>query len=127
MIPEERRAKHAERFAERQARVALLKGLSPEVRKATIAEKKEQIRKLNEELEELKDSCSPHQFKPLSKEDLDDKWMSVGASCIICGGHFGWRCKVSPDGVCHYHTEDGKIELSDGTQCIWCGHSSERK
>jgi len=143
MTPEEKRAKHAEQFAERQARVAKLKELTPEQRKVLIAEKKAAVEKLNRELWELKDSCSPHQFRELKPKELADEWMSVGSTCLICGEHFGWRCKVSPDGVCHYHTEDGKVELSDGTlvdppaehdpnyetsdSCIWCGHPDERK
>lgn len=69
--------------------------------------------------------------------------MSVSANCQGCHQYFGWRCKKSPDGVCHYYSEDGKIELIDNTQvptpedhdpdyetddcCIFCGMPDERK
>jgi hypothetical protein len=66
--------------------------------------------------------------------------MSVGAFCDDCQTDFGWRCKVAPDGVCHYHIDDGKVELVDGTKvdppinpnmdngdCIYCGSPDERK
>jgi len=41
---------------------------------------------------QLETSC-PHEFKPLTEKQLNDKWMSVFAKCLICGEFFGWRCK----------------------------------
>lgn len=55
-----------------------------------------------------------------------------------------WDCEVSPDGKCHYYTNDsGKIELYTGAEvdppeghdpknesddwCIFCGNPEERK
>lgn len=101
---------------------------------------------------EFKSMPCEHRLGQLSKKDLADKWMSVWADCIDCGQHFGWRCKKSPDGVCHYFTDprgkaisliNGKQHLIndpqfplDGTYdpeyetddcCIFCGHPEERK
>jgi hypothetical protein len=55
----------------------------------------------------------------------------------------GWTCPRSPDGYCHYRSEDGRILLRDGRSvpvppghnaaneskewCIYCGQPSERK
>jgi hypothetical protein len=52
----------------------------------------------------LKKTCT-HVLRPLTEAELADKWMSVGAHCEICGEGFDWRCKRSPDGVCHYYTD----------------------
>lgn len=84
-----------------------------------------------------------HAFRPLTNSDLADEWMSVGAHCSICGHSYGWRCKESPDGVCHYPPEEGEpIDLLDGTaltmtekqideayyeSCVFCGMPDERK
>lgn len=79
-----------------------------------------------------------HSFEPLTEEELADPWMSVGAFCRECGQDFGWRCKESPDGVCHYDVYDGKVvgvngeeydppENKYGGDCIYCGHPDERK
>ena len=92
----------------------------------------------------------PHKcsFKPLTKKELADEWMSVSAVCTQCNKYYGWRCKKSPDGVCHYFTQPkGKsVPLIDGTYdnkkfktknynqeyetedlCLYCGHPDERK
>ena len=85
----------------------------------------------------------PHEFRELTNKEIKDKWMSEGAQCLICEGGFGWRCKKSPDSVCHYSSQDGKVELLDGTKvdvpeghdpkyesddgCIFCGMPDERK
>jgi hypothetical protein len=65
-------------------------------------------------------------------------------SCPKCGEYFdGWKCSESPDGVCHYYSDEGKVELIDGSYyslpenydadnetddgCIFCGQPRERK
>jgi hypothetical protein len=69
--------------------------------------------------------------------------MGVGAYCLICDKSFGWRCKESPDGVCHYKNEvdDKQLLLINGKtvdapadyaehyyeSCIYCGQPEERK
>jgi hypothetical protein len=69
--------------------------------------------------QELQEKCK-HRFRPLTKKELADQWMSVGARCLDCGMDFGWRCKVSPTGYCEYG--------DDGSEyCIHCEHPSERK
>lgn len=80
-----------------------------------------------------------HEFRPLTKGELEDEWMSEIAICTICKENFGWRCKESPDGTCHYCVEDGKVCLIDGTEveapkgwenryeCIYCEMPDERK
>ena len=77
------------------------------------------IEDYRKKLNELIQKC-PHWFKELTEAELNDKWMSVGATCKMCHKSFGWRCKDSPDSVCHYFTttdRDGVrcVELSDGT------------
>jgi hypothetical protein len=83
------------------------------------------------------------EFEPLTKEELEDEWMSEGARCIKCGQHRGWRCKISPDGVCHYHSKDGCVQLLGGELyklpdshdfngesddwCVFCVMPKERK
>lgn len=107
-----------------------------------MAERRQQIREHSAALQKLKDEC-PHLLRDLTTKELADEWMSVGASCIGCGTDFGWRCKESPDSVCHYYSEDGQIELINGTMvpipadhdpdfeindcCIFCGMPDERK
>lgn len=81
------------------------------------------------------------QREALREGDLD--WSDSSAYCLICNRRFGWRCPDSPDTACHYYTEDGKVELIDGTlidppadhdveyetddDCIFCGAPDERK
>jgi hypothetical protein len=80
--------------------------MTNEERLAAIEQHRDAIRKLIEE-------C-PHNFSPLTPKQLADKWMSVSADCLACNRDFGWRCQKSPDGVCHYIMENGKIPLIDG-------------
>lgn len=88
-----------------------------------------------------------HAFSKLREKDLKDEWMSVSAKCSDCGEYFGWRCKESPDSVCHYYTRDGEVKLINGSIdkelyktnpdydpdyesddiCLYCGHPEERK
>lgn len=97
-------------------------------------------------LRRLAHSCK-HYFRPLTQAEQADKWMSEGAKCEICGANFGWRCKRSPDSICHYHSDEANgnrvVTLLDGTevplpvdhdpkyetcdQCLFCGHPEERK
>jgi hypothetical protein len=116
--------------------------MTPQERKERIQNLQQQILELQLPLDALKDTC-PHTFKPLTQEQQDDPWMSEGARCTTCDTYFGWRCKVSPDQVCHYHTEDGKVVLINNTKvdppkdhdpeyetydnCIFCHHPEERK
>ena len=120
-------------------------------RKMLLAKYKEKLREAQEKhvrethhchvkLNRLKRGCK-HELIPLTEDQLANKWMSVHATCDICEEDFGWRCKVSPDGVCHYYLgHDGnKIELIDGSKvdppegwldtydCIYCGFPEERK
>ena len=98
-------------------------------------------------IQQLERTCM-HELKPLTEQQLNDKWMSIFANCTVCDEHFGWRCKESPDGVCHYftriiHSMRG-VYLIDGTfytdipktldeeyetrdQCLFCGMPEERK
>lgn len=98
-------------------------------------------------IHQLERTCI-HEFKPLTERQLLDKWMTIDAKCIVCGEDFGWRCKESPDGVCHYftriiHSMRG-VYLIDGTfytdipkvpneeyetrdTCLFCGWPEERK
>ena len=84
-----------------------------------------------------------HELAELTEAELRDTWMSVGAHCLICGTFWGWRCKSSPDSVCHYSSENGKVRMVDGSlvdvpkghyperenddECIFCGEPEERK
>jgi len=101
-----------------------------------------EIERLYGELEILRNSCV-HVFADLKKKDLNDEWMSVNAICTSCGKYFGWRCKISPDFICHYKSTNGQIELINGEKiptqldhdpeyesddcCIFCGDPEERK
>ncbi len=97
--------------------------------------------------------CTHEKFRPLTKGELTDRWMSIGAYCQICGKDFGWRCKESPDSVCHYESDemdtdgDGNsvygveliteeyVDIPEGhnpdheneDSCIFCGLPEERK
>ncbi len=94
---------------------------------------------------ELKKSCQ-HCFQPLTSKQIEDRWLSISAYCLNCGQNFGWRCKESPDQVCHYidyYNNEGQIELIDGTFvsipkdydiefpdgdcCVFCDLPDERK
>lgn len=116
--------------------------MSPLDRKFRIESLKKQLKEIHQKLEVLKNSCV-HRFMPLTQEELKDKWCSVSAICTVCDKDFGWRCKNSIDGVCHYYSNDGFIDLIDGRKvptppehgpdyetddsCIFCGQPSERK
>jgi len=113
-----------------------------EVIRKEIADFERTIGLLAKEIRALSDNCN-HEFRELTPSELNDKWMSIGARCLVCGTHFGWRCKKSSDGVCHYSSSEGKVELIDGTfinvpegheldnesddRCIFCGLPDERK
>lgn len=113
-----------------------------EERKQQIEAHKAAVKQHRDAIQELTEQC-PHDFQPLTEKQLADKWMSVGAVCTVCKEDFGWRCKESPDGVCHYYTDDGKVTLIDGRVvdppadhdcksessdwCVFCGHPEERK
>ena len=106
------------------------------------AERLAKIAELNKEIDKLKNECD-HSFRVLSEAETSDRWMSIGATCLGCGEHFGWRCKKSPDGVCHYTSHDGMVtivngaevpvphyydeDMEDGESCIFCGMPYERK
>lgn len=101
-----------------------------------------EIRKHGQALHELKEDC-PHPLPKISKKQWDEEDGSISGYCPICGRDFGWRCPESPDGICHYHSDDGLIELIDGRSvpipkdhnpdyetsdaCIFCGDPDERK
>ena len=113
-----------------------------EALKAAILQAKLNLKTASEAFYELRRNCIC-EFEPLTQEQLDDEWMSENAKCLICGGYHGWRCKESPDGVCHYFSKDGKVQLlgnrecdvpidHDGSGesddwCIFCGMPEERK
>ena len=95
----------------------------------------------------------PHSLPLLTPRQLDDEWLTVSAVCEICGEDFGWRCKSSPDTVCHYHTSThrklgrgvylntgkffplpdellgvlGDSDNENSDSCIFCGQPDERK
>ena len=112
--------------------------------KAELLNLNKQIDALQIKVFELEEKCV-HCLRPLSEVESADKWMSINACCEVCGKSFGWRCKHSPDGVCHYSCEvfegqiDLLIKLSDKStiaapaivggwdDCIYCGMPDERK
>lgn len=77
-----------------------------------------EVRYYNSQIRELQAKCE-HEFRPLTEAELADEWMSVSAVCEVCGLDSGWRCKVSPKGVCEYGDSDD--------ECVHCGHPDERK
>lgn len=94
-----------------------------------------------ESINRLKKTC-PHHFHPLTNEEILDEWMSVPAYCTVCSTNFGWRCKCSPDGICHYMDDDEeevilidgrivkvaeKVENCSIDCCVYCGMPDERK
>lgn len=84
--------------------------------KVQISEAKKVAEKATKKVWRLVKLC-PHRLRPLTNSEWGDEWMSKTAVCEICGRHWEWRCKVSPDGVCHYHSHDGMVELIDGSKC----------
>jgi len=100
----------------------------------TPQERKNRVDELREELYRLIAECR--------HELLSAQTCSI-AVCPTCDKDFGWFCEKSPDGVCHYYTINGKVELLNGTLidqpkghdpdnesddwCIYCGMPEERK
>jgi hypothetical protein len=102
------------------------------------------INRCQREYDLVKETCQ-HELIELTQKELNDEWMSEGADCLVCGEDFSmaWRCKCSPDSVCHYYSKDGKVKMIDGTlvdipkghnpewetddACIFCGMPEERK
>jgi len=100
------------------------------------------LKEVSNIIRDLKKMCVC-QFPPLTQEQLDDKWMSVSSCCLVCGEYHGWRCKVSPDSVCHYVDDitNGEVALLGGKtvplpdvshklrydECVFCGLPEERK
>ena len=109
--------------------------------KKAIEDAKLGLKEAHKALWELLHHCSC-EFRPLTKQEFDDKWMSVSSECLICGEHHGWRCKKSPDGVCHYRIDANRmVTLVDQSlceapkgydprnygQCVFCMMPEERK
>ena len=83
-----------------------------------------------------------HILRQITDEEYERK-TSVSMVCKICDKQFGWHCYESPDGVCHYESVEGKVELIDGKlyplesnydpqyensdSCIFCKLPDERK
>jgi len=102
------------------------------------------INKYENEYANVAQTCK-HELRELTPKELKERYMAVGADCLVCGSNFefAWRCKKSPDSVCHYFSNDGKVEMIDGTlvgvpnehnsenedtdSCIFCHHPEERK
>lgn len=99
--------------------------------------------------EERARNC-PHALRALTEEEIAQEDTSVAASCELCGLTVGsWRCRVSPDSVCHTKHDvveggqylgvlqiDGSItyplppldpESIDEETCVFCGLPDERK
>ena len=111
-------------------------------RKSEIDFYKKDILSIQDKISDLMSTCD-HELIRLSSSQMRDRWMSISARCMICGKYFGWRCKKSPDSVCHHVSFDGKVVLIDGTLvnipknhkpeqesgngCIFCGMPDERK
>jgi|688.fasta_scaffold438176_2 hypothetical protein len=112
--------------------ITLEKTMSDELT-SRISEKREQIRKLENELSHLIQSCTHECLNSYAGESY----------CVICRRGFGWLCKESPDKVCHYYSNDKMVELINGKlvpipsdhdpkyetddACIYCGEPEERK
>jgi hypothetical protein len=96
----------------------------------------------NRDLSELIGQCNHSNAVIFNNQQaLDGGYAS--AICTVCNRNFGWYCPDSPDHVCHYYSQDGKITLVDGTEipvpeghdkigesddwCIFCGEPDERK
>lgn len=122
--------------------------MNSQERKQEIDDLQKSIFDAQRRIRELIKDCH-HEFRPLKESELNDKWMSVGARCVICREHFGWRCKKSPDGVCHYFSDkkgehhgyevslitgithilprDHNPEYETPDTCLFCGMPDERK
>jgi hypothetical protein len=78
----------------------------------------------------------PHAVTP--REGYDGR-----TSCSLCGRDLGWYCPRSPDHLCHYFSDEGRVELLDGESvpvppghdpgrecyewCLYCRQPEERK
>jgi len=126
------------------------KPLSPlaEALKAFAEQHNVNLTKLESAHRELVRNCA-HEFEPLTPRQIADEWMSESSRCIHCNTRFGWRCKKSPDGVCHYNSspnrdgegriiyliDNSRVPVPDGHDhnheshdwCIYCGMPEERK
>lgn len=107
-----------------------------------IQKHQEQINHHQQEINAIKRNCS-HSFDGLTEKQKADEHMCLKAICWGCGSCFGWRCKESPDQVCHYYSRNGRVELiyNDSVPvpegydpcnecyeiCIFCGEPRERK
>jgi hypothetical protein len=112
--------------------------MTPQERKAKIKQLNDEARDKRHESFDLAQAC-PHKIL----EQQPDEHGYGFAECEGCDTQFGWYCPDSPDRVCHYHTDEGKVELIDGTLvdmpanhdsehessdwCLYCGHPDERK
>lgn len=122
--------------------------------KEELADIRRQIKHLHWREIDLKENCK-HELRMLTEGELADDFMSVSANCMKCGKSVGsWRCKESPDSVCH--TIDDvvilpnvpiAVQLIDGSltypsslnvgkfnpddhnveACVFCGEPGERK
>ena len=105
------------------------------IKKLSVADKLREI----QDFKYRKNEC-PHDFPPLTPEQLADRWFTQSAYCYACGECFGWRCKESPDLVCHYDPSDLLLDGSlideklikhemqdDDDICIFCGQPDERQ
>ena len=108
-------------------------------RKSKIDALRKAIHKLMSKLNQLEHDCKHNIFKRDIASDC------TSAVCLVCGEDFGWWCPKSPDHLCHYYSENGKIELQDGTKvdrpkdapvsvkyetddcCLFCHDPEERK
>lgn len=102
--------------------------------KVQIADAMSVVSEADRKLMELMKSCK-HVFR-------ESAMKRGSAECMICGVDFGWYCKKSPDHVCHYESEDGQVELLDGTLvpvpeghdashengdwCVFCNEPADR-
>ena len=115
--------------------------MTPAERKAKIKELNDRGRELRSEAYDLAQACQ-HKIVVLPTPPPDEHGYGF-AECEGCDCDFGWYCPDSPDHICHYHTDEGKVELIDGTLvdpppghdgedeynewCLYCGHPDERK
>lgn len=113
-----------------------------EALKIAISQAQLNLKTATQALHELIRNCVC-EFEPLTESELNDEWMSKYSLCLICGTYHGWRCKESPDGICHYFSRDGKVQLLGNREydlplnhdkmgesydtCIFCGSPKERK
>jgi len=113
--------------------------MTPQERKAKIAALNNEAREKRSEAYDLAQAC----LHMILIQETPDQFGYGYAECEGCDVNFGWYCPDSPDHVCHYHTDEGKVELITGEQvdppanhdsehessdwCLYCGHPDERK